>query len=339
MSGGLDNLSPMALSDNLWRLSGSSAPQSSFTRAQSLFLGLEGASEVPETVRSCWAKFDEGASEPSVPREGSAGTNAIDILTSTSPAAWQPALGGELSGASGVGCAGGLEMGPLAEDEDLLLFGAAADCLPEYGGVAGGGGKTATDMSGIFSFASEDTSEHGTANGGASATGAMGGATDPGTQSPWGTLAPTSVPASRVHGGGRATSMESSRSALTPTAAAGAGKQDGPRVANNGVNHVSSTLIGTSLDDGTAKSLDPTARHVEGESAWGKGSRLGTSAWATAPFGSRSIESSLMRENGGSHMADITSIAGNVWGPVWGSSGMSLHVWLHHVYACSRAAH
>jgi len=115
-SGGLDNLSPMALSDNLWRLSGSSAPQSSFTRAQSLFLGLEGASEVPETVRSCWAKFDEGASEPSVPREGSAGTNAIDILTSTSPAAWQPALGGELSGASGVGCAGGLEMGPLAED-------------------------------------------------------------------------------------------------------------------------------------------------------------------------------------------------------------------------------
>lgn len=329
LSGGLDTMSPMALSDNLWRLSGGSAPQSSFTRAQSLFLGLEGASEVPDSVRSCWAKFDEGTSDRSVPRDGSAG--AIDILPSTSPAAWRSALGGELSGASGAGGTGGMEMGPLtedpAEDEDLLIFGAAAECIPEYVGGGAGGGKAATDMSGIFSFASEDTSDHGgTGTGGASGSnaGGMNGGTDHGPQAAWGTLAGSGGPAGSVNGGGHAVSQESALSVLTPTAVAGIGKIDSHRSASNGVNRVSTALAGTTLEDGgTRRSSDAPSRGAEGESMWGKAGPLATSAWANAPFiAGRSVDSSLVRENGGSHMADITSIAGNVWGPVWGSTGV-----------------
>lgn len=334
MSGVLDTMSPMALSDNLWRLSGGSAPQSSFTRAQSLFLGLEGASEVPDSVRSCWAKFDEGFSEHSVPREGSAG--AIDILSGTSPAAWRPALGGELSGASGAGATSGMEMGPLtedpAEDEDLLLFGAVAECLPEYAGGGAGGGKAATDMSGIFSFASEDTSDHGgTVTGGASGSnaGGMNGA-EHGMHAPWGAFPGSVAPASSVNGGGNAVSVESGLSGLTPKA--DAGKADGSRTASTGVNQVSTAQPGAPLEDGSTRKIsDVPTPPAEGDSAWGKGGPLATSAWANAPFiGSRSADSNLVRENGGSHMADITSIAGNVWGPVWGPSGMIQH--LMHVF-------
>lgn len=224
-----------------------------------------------------------------------------------------------------------MEMGPLAEDpaedEDLLIFGASAECIPEYVGGGVGGGKAATDMSGIFSFASEDTSDHGgTGTGGASGSnaGGMNGGMDPGPQAPLGPPAGSGGPPGSVNGGGHAVSLESALSVLTPTARAGSGRVDSHRSMSNGVNRVTTALAGTSLDDrGTRRSADAPSRPADRESMWGKGGPLATSAWANAPFiASRSVDSSMVRENGGSHMADITSIAGNVWCPVWGSTGV-----------------
>lgn len=157
-----DVMSPATGRDSCWSYSGRSndpltqsrhdSVSQSFTRAQSLFMGLESASEVPIEIRNCWSTIEDDALLPEeIPLVANGGPNYPGNSSSSYRRSCGP------PGPRGEG----------QEDdssENALLAIARLRAEDRTGGSSGtatGTGKHTTEPSDFFSFGSEDMSDAG----------------------------------------------------------------------------------------------------------------------------------------------------------------------------------
>ena len=152
-------MSPATGRDSCWSYSGRSvdplqsrheSASQSFTRAQSLFMGLESASEVPVEIRNCWSTIEDETLLPD---------DALPNGGRSYP--------GNLSSSHRRFCGPPGPRGEGQEDdssENALLAIAPLRAEDRTGGSSGAGtGKPTTEPSevGFFSFGSEDMSDAG----------------------------------------------------------------------------------------------------------------------------------------------------------------------------------
>jgi hypothetical protein len=157
----VDVMSPATGKDSCWSFSGRSVDplqlrhdsiSRSFTRAQSLFMGLESASEVPIEIRNCWSTIegDTAPHDAHLPSNGggfSSLSGGCKSLSSHRHSCGPPGPRGE-----------GQED---TSSENTLLAIAPLQLEAPTTGTAGSTGKPFTEPSDFFSFGSEDMSDAG----------------------------------------------------------------------------------------------------------------------------------------------------------------------------------